>query len=265
MTERWDPVEDRPYGSVPWHMAGRALAVSLRPKNRALLRQRLPAALSLPSDPIVRVRIWDLAHDAGLGRTATQVLPELTAFQEVAFAVPVSFGSLHGDFVKLIYADDPTYTAFGREVMGWPVRSGKIMVGRPWPGTPLSAGQEFTGYLERYGRQLLSISLTLQAPVPPQERPQGLPVWLSARSIPDPSTSRPALNQLIRGGPSEMRWGEMWKATATVALGSSPLDDLSPFAFSEVVAAQYWTGLDLTISGGEVLTDLDAPLASVTA
>src|ERR1700719_1237328 len=76
MTEQWDPVEDRPYGPVPWHMAGRALAVSLRPKNRALLRQRLPAALNLPDEPIIRVRIWDLAHDAGLGRAATQVLPE---------------------------------------------------------------------------------------------------------------------------------------------------------------------------------------------
>lgn len=249
-------IADLPYGLPPWHMAGRALAVWLRLANPDAFRRRLPAIIDIPDDPVVRLRLWDLAHDAGYGQTATLTHPEMTAFKEVALAAPVSYGGLAGDFTKYIYADDPTYTAFGREVMGWPVRHGKIMVGRPWPGSPLAAEQQFTGYLERNGSRLVSVVLTLRAPLARSEYPTGLPVWFSAKSIPGADGLAPVVNQLVRSGPSAIRWGEIWNATATVAFESSATDDLSFLEPFTVVAAQYWADLDLTIGPGKVLAEI---------
>src|ERR1700694_1927279 len=95
-------IADLPYGLPPWHMAGRAFAVWLRLKNSNALRPHLPAIVDIPDDPVVRLRFWDLAHDAGYGQTATMTHPEMTSFKEVAFAVPVSFGGVAGDFTKYI-------------------------------------------------------------------------------------------------------------------------------------------------------------------
>ncbi len=252
-------IADLPYGLPPWHMAGRAIAVWLRLANPGAIRPRLPAIVDLSEDPVVRLRLWDLAHDAGYGQTATLTHPEMTAFKEVALAFPVSYGGLMGDFTKYIYADDPTYTAFGREVMGWPVRNGKIMVGRPWPGTPLTPKQQFTGYLERNGSRLVSVVLTLREPLPRPEYPTGLPVWLSAKSIPDAAGAAPVLNQLVRSGPTAIHWGEIWNATATVTFESTATDDLSFVEPFTVVAAQYWADLDLTIGPGKVLAEIPTP------
>lgn len=237
-------------------MAGRAIAVWLRLSVPSAARQLVPAILDVPDDPVVRLRFWDLAHDAGRGREATLTNPEMTGFKEVALAFPASFRGLHGDFTKYIYADDPTYTAFGREVMGWPVRHGKIMIGKPWPGAPLAAGQQFVGYLERNGSRLVSTAVTLRSPIPQSNYPTGLPVWFSAKSIPNVSGLIPVVSQLVRSGPSAMQQGEIWEATASVAIASSPTDDLKLFESFEVVAAQYWTDLDLTISDGEVLAEI---------
>jgi acetoacetate decarboxylase len=252
---------DLPYGMPPWHMAGRAIAIWLRLAQPEALRKRLPAILSVPEDPVIRLRLWDLAHDAGYGRTATMNDPEMTSFRELAFAVPVSYASLDGDFIKFIYADDPTYTAFGREVMGWPVRYGKIMIGKPLPRAPLTANQRFVGYLERNGARLVSVAATLLTPLDRSRYPLGLPVWLSAKSIPDATGTFPVVSQLVRSGPSEMNWGEIWDATATVKVESAARDDLSFLEPSEVIAAQYWSDLDLTIAEGEVLAEIPAEAA----
>lgn len=249
-------IADLPYGLPPWHMAGRAFAVWLRLKNPNALRPHLPAIVEIPDDPVVRLRLWDLAHDAGYGQTATMTHPEMTSFKEVAFAVPVSYGGLSGDFTKYIYADDPTYTAFGREVIGWPVRPGKIMMGQPWPGTPLAEQLQFTGYLVRNGSRLVSVTLTLSRPLPRSEYPTALPVWLSAKSIPDVDGNSLVVSQLVRSGPSAIRWGEIWEATATVALETTSTDDLSFLEPFTVVGAQYWANLDLTISAGKVLAEI---------
>jgi Acetoacetate decarboxylase (ADC) len=248
------------YGPPPWHMAGRTLALWFRLADPAEARRHVPNGLAMDGDPIVRARFWDLVHDAGSGadlgsRPSSATAPIRVAEAVVAF--PVSLGSISGDYLAHMYADDPVYTAFGREVMGWPLRAGDVVVS-PAPDEELRAGARLAGRLERDGDPLLEAALILGEPLPDAERPTELPRWLSWKIVPRVDEPGDALRQLVQTGPARIEWGPIWRAQGELSFGSGPSDELEFLRPREVVAAHYWSHVDLSVGFGRVLAEEEA-------
>jgi acetoacetate decarboxylase len=206
----------------------------------------------MDADPVVRARFWDMLHDAV--PSGEEGARPWRPFREAVVAFPVRYGSVAGDFPTYMYADDPAYTVLGREVMGWPVRDGLITVdpeptGGPAPGTRLG------GRLDRDGRTIMTAQVELTGEqlavddsVPPR--------WLAAKVITDVSSPRAAVSQLVATGPERIHGRAVWKADATLAFFEGPGDELHFLAPREIVEAQYWSDVELTIGWGEVLAEL---------
>ncbi|HYM83399.1 MAG TPA: acetoacetate decarboxylase family protein [Candidatus Dormibacteraeota bacterium] len=240
------------YGPVPWHMTGRALAIWFRSADPAEAARHIPDRCELDADPILRARFWDLRHDGGWGARAEDASgsPSL-ALREAVVAFPVSCAGLRADLPAHMYADEPTYVAFGREVMGWPLRGGAIDVDAE-PAAGLSAGTRISGSLERAGRMIMRASLTLRGPQRvAADAP--LPRWIGQRVIPDVDGQSADPPDLIETGPSRFRLGAVWTADATLEFAPGPFDELEFLRPAEIVRAEYWVGLDLTIGPGRIL------------
>lgn len=214
----------------------------------------------MDADPIVRARFWDLVHDAGSGadlRAAPSTATAPIRVAEAVVAFPVAFGSVGGDYTAHMYADDPVYTAFGREVMGWPLKAGDVTLS-PVPEGDLRAGIRLTGRLERDGDALMEAALTLDEPLPDAERPTDLPRWLSWKVVPRVDRPGDALRQLVQTGPVRIDRGPIWRAQGELSFGNGPSDELEFLRPREVVAAQYWSHVDLSVGYGHVLAEEEA-------
>lgn len=243
------------YGPPPWHLAGRALALWFRLVDPAEARRHVPPLLEMADDPVVRARFWDLAHDSGMpdGRAAGEPLPTRVAEAVVAF--PVAYSGVGGDYTVHMYTDDPVYTAFGREVMGWPLKHGRIVVSGPPPAAGLERGVTISAHLERDDRVLMSAALTLTEPLPDGERPTQLPRWLTQKLVPRADGNGDAIRQLVQTGPERAEWGPVWRAEGELRFADGPNDELGFLAPREIVAAQYWSKIDLSVGYGRILLD----------
>ena len=241
-------------------MAGRTLALWFRLADPDEARRHVPEGLAMDADPIVRARFWDLVHDAGSGADLRDPSLSATAPIHVAEAVvafPVSYGSISGDYTAHMYADDPVYSAFGREVMGWPLRAGDVTVSPP-PAGDLRAGVRLAGRLGRDGNALMDAALTLVEQFPDAERPTDLPRWLSWKVVPRVDGPGDALRQLVQTGPTRIEWGPIWRAHGELTFGSGPSDELEFLRPRDVVAAHYWSHVDLSVGFGHVLAQEEA-------
>ena len=214
-------------------------------------RRHVPALLEMTDDPIVRARFWDLAHDSG----ATDPAAAPIRVAEAVVAFPVGYGGVSGDYTAHMYADDPVYTAFGREVMGWPLKHGRVVVGPPGPGPGLKGGVTISAHLERDGLMIMRASLKLTEPLLEVEHSIELPRWLTMKLVPRAEGSGDALRQLLQTGPDRVDWGPIWRAEGELRFADGPNDELGAFAPREIVAAQYWSAVDLSIGYGRILLD----------
>jgi len=248
------------YGPPPWHMAGRTLALWFRLADPDEARRHVPEGLAMADDPIVRARFWDLLHDAGSGaelRDGSSSANPPIRMAEAVVAFPVSYGSVSGDYTTHMYADDPVYTAFGREVMGWPLKAGGVTIS-PAPSGELRPGHRLTGRLERDGLALMDSALTMVEPLPDVERPTELPRWLTWKVVPRVDGPGDALRQLVQTGPTRIEWGPIWRARGELSFGPGPSDELDFLRPREVVAAHYWSHVDLSVGFGRVLAEEEA-------
>lgn len=245
-----------PYGPPPWHMSGRVFTIWYRLADPDEARNHIAPPLLVSDDPVCRARFYDIIHDAGKGDEWAALNPEQTQFHEAVVAIEVSYGDIRGDYSIHSYSDDPTYTAWAREVIGWPVKAGKIHMSRPWQPHNLQPGVTITGALERFGQRLMSASVTLTEPLPQERRPQGLPHWFTYKVIPSAEKPEAEIRQLILAGPSRVDAGPIWQATATLELGEGLNDELHFLRPREIVAAEYWPQVDLTVGFGRILERL---------
>jgi len=242
------------YGPPPWRMHGRTLALRYRLTDPDEARRHVPAGLEMDEDPVVRARFWDMRHDAlrslGDGEAAW------TPFREAVIAFPVRRGALSGDYPTYMYADDFAYTAMGREVMGWPVRDGIISVD-PEPSTGPAAGTTLSARLVRDGAELMHIDMALTGArlADGDTRP---PRWLATKIIPDATRPLASVAQLLETGPERIHRRTIWAADASLRLGVGEGDELHYLEPREIVSAEYWNDVDLTIGWATVLDELGA-------
>jgi acetoacetate decarboxylase len=233
-------------------MRGRTLALWYRLADPAEARRHVPALVEMDDDPVVRARFWDMEHDAEpVGDSGPR---PWRPFREAVVAFPVRYGDVSGDFPTYMYADDVTYTLFGREVMGWPVRDGAIRVD-PEPAGGPQAGVRLTGVLERGGRTLMTAEVTLsgeEVAVDDSTPPR----WLAAKVITDVAGPSAAISQLVATGPERIHERRVWAADGRLTFEEGPADELHFLAPREIVGAQYWSGVRLTIGWGTPLAEL---------
>ncbi len=243
------------YGPPPWRMAGRTLALWYRLADPDEARRHVPDGCTLDADPVVRARFWDLTHDGGLSAPTSANGPTEMSFREAVVAFPVVCAGVAGDFTTHMYADEPVYTAFGREAMGWPLRHGEIEVTHP-ASDDLARGGTASGRLKRDKREVMRIDLTLIRPLAESERPKGLPRWITWKVIPGVDGGVPAISQLVETGPSELKWGPIWAAEGHLEFGEGPRDELHFLQPREIVAAEYWDTIEFVIGPGRILAEL---------
>ncbi len=246
------------YGPPPWRMHGRTLALRYLLADPDEARRHVPAGLEMYHDPVVRARFWDMRHDA-LRSLGDDGGPEVwTPFREAVIAFPVRRGDVAGDYPTYMYADDFAYTAMGREVMGWPVRDGDISVEPEPPGGPI-AGTTLAAGLVRGGVELMHIDMTLtgdhRADIDTQP-----PRWLATKIIPHATRPVADVAQLLQTGPERIHSRTIWSAQASLQLGEGVGDELHHLRPRQIIAAEYWNEVDLTIGWATILDELgDSP------
>ena len=235
------------YVPPPWQMRGRTLALWYRLADPDEARRHVPSVVEIDDDPVVRVRFWDMEHDAvpsgGDGERPWR------RFREAVVAFPVRYHEVVGDFPTYMYADDVAYTSLGREVMGWPLRDGVISVDAE-PAGGLGSGVRLGAWLERDGRTVMSAEVTLtgeELTVDDSTPPR----WLATKVITDVAGPSAAIAQLVATGPERIHERRVWAAEARLDLGEAPSDELHYLAPREIVQAQYWSGVRLTIGWGK--------------
>ena len=110
----------------------------------------------------------------------------------------------------------------------------------------------------RDGHLLMSAALELTELLPEAERPSGLPRWLTMKQIPRADRPGDAVHQLVQTGPERLEWGPIWRAHGELHFPAAQIDELGSLAPREIVAAQYWSAVDLSVGYGRVLMDLGA-------
>jgi hypothetical protein len=244
------------YGSPPWHLAGRAFSILCRLDDPDEAGRHVPDVLSVDRDPLVKIRFWDLIHDSGFGEDGRSDAPPLTIVREAVLAFPVRYGLIEGDFPAYMYADDPIYSAFGRETMGWPLRDGNVGFDTMWPGAPLVEGTMLSAGLARRGRPLMNVSLTLTGRVTDDGEVTPPPRWFAVRRIPDLASPTDSIRELALTGPSRFRRGPVHEARGAIDVVESAANELGWFRPRVILGAELWSDVYLTIGYGHSLADL---------
>lgn len=241
------------YGPPPWHMSGRLLTIWYRPANPEALQQFVMPPLSIPTDALCRVRFWELMHDAGRGNALPSDTPAQTRFCEAVLAIDVQYEAMRGDYSVNIYANEPTYVAWAREVIGWPVKMGQVSLNNAWRPHMLQGGDKFTGVLERFGQQLLRGTVTLKHPIDPAYRPYSLANWFTFKIIPSAAQTQPEIAQLVLVQPITLELGTVWECEGAFQIDDGPNDELQLLNGSEIVWAEYGSYVNLKVGYGTIL------------
>ncbi len=244
------------YGPPPWHMSGRNFTIWYRPEDPGELLNYIAPPLQVPDDALCRARFWELTHDAGQGDNLVELNPAQAQFQEAVLAIDASYAALRGDYSVHIYADEPTYTAWAREVIGWPVKMGNIHLTRAWHPHALQAGITFTGILERFGSQVMKASVTLTQEISIDQRPYAASNWFTYKVIPSAEKPEPEVCQLVLIQPAVLGYGPIWKAEGTLEIAEGINDELHFLRPAEIVFAEYWSFVELSVGYGQILARL---------
>ncbi len=242
------------YGQAPWRLCGRVFTIWYHLADPAEGRRQVPPPLEAPENPLCRARFYELNMDAGYGDELVALNPEQSQFFEAVIAIECSYQGIQGDCSVHMYSDNATYIAWGREVIGWPLKQGKITMTRPWKPGALEAGVEIAGELERYGRRLMSARVKLRERQEARSRP--LPNWFSHKQIPGIEGDALDVDQLILSGPSRMDVDQVWDASGEFELHEGLADELHHLRPAEIVSADYVPWADLTVGHGRVLKHL---------
>ena len=243
-----------PYERAPWHLSGRVFTIWYYLADPAEARRQVTPPLEVPENPLCRARFYELNMDGGYGDALAVRNPPQSRFFEAVIAIECSYQGLRGDCSAHMYSDNATYIAWGREVIGWPLKEGNISITSPWKPHQLEAGVEIAGNLERFGERLMSAKIQLTAPR--QTGAVSLPNWFSHKLIPNVEGREPDVNQLILAGPSRMDIGPVWEATGALELRQGSADELQFLRPGEIVSADYAPYVDLTVGHGKVLEKL---------
>ena len=171
-------------------------------------------------------------------------------YLEAGIGIPAVFAGVPGNYAVCLYLDKALPIVGGREVWGWPKKEAEMVFAEK--------DGEISGRVERFGTVLLSLSGKLAKKADPVTAQPELP-WFLLKIIPSVRKDAPPdVRQLTATRNTDVAVRELWNCTASLKLGTSPLDRLGDIPVTEIVGAQFSVG-DFTMDYGDVLYDYLAP------
>ncbi|MBM4363528.1 MAG: acetoacetate decarboxylase family protein, partial [Deltaproteobacteria bacterium] len=84
------------------------------------------------------------------------------------------------------------------------------------------------------------------------------PHWLTDKLIPAVDGPVPVVHQVVHTWAESFEMGPIWAAEGELSFADAPHDELAGLAPREIMRAEYWSELKLTVGYGKVLADLKA-------
>jgi hypothetical protein len=151
-----------------------------------------------------------------------------------------------------MFADDAVYNAFGREVMGWPLRDGTIQFDA---AQDLGTGGTVRARLEYGGQTAVRAQVELEGLVPASELPADVPRWIGWKLIPDVDGRSALVDQLVETGPETLDRGVVWRGRGSLEFAKVRGLELHYLRPRSLVGVEYWSAISLVIGSGRVLVD----------
>ena len=151
------------YGPPPWHFMGRVITVYLR-CDPAWIAAHVPPPLAPIAEPVLRVSVYDMACDYGLGEDFIAMRPEESSFREGGVSLFVTHRGVPGHYSAFIWCDNDAEIAVGREMYGWPQRYGQFAITKPPYRRAWRPGDKVIGRASRYGRPVFDLEMTVERP-----------------------------------------------------------------------------------------------------
>jgi hypothetical protein len=247
MSDPYDSAAHLAWCDPPWTITGRSITAWF-PIPRAVLEASLPRHLRREdSDDWARLRFYDARFEARNVGEGAPFAPRTGAFREAVVAFPAAAGSLEGDATMFMWADDEPYTTWGREVYGWPILRGELMLeGSIWD-SPLAAGARGSALLNAaYGTAAVTeVELGEQV-----ELSTAGGWWITPRRRLARAGLDGELEDVVAARPEIVSPGRAYDASGAVRFGFAaghPLHGLAPEVDHVVVV----DGFELIV-GGEV-------------
>jgi len=133
---------------------------------------------------------------------------------------------------------------------------GNVYLTRAWRPQEPHPGDTFTGVLERFGSQLLKASVTLKSEIDANQRPFRASTWFTYKMIPSVEKLEPEVRQLVMIQPTTLACRSIWAAEGTIEINEDFNDELHFLRPKDIVFAEYFPYLELSVGYGRVLATL---------
>lgn len=231
----------------PWLITGRSITAWF-PVPRSVLEAALPRALRRAGEePWARLRFYDARFEVCKPPAGAPLAPRAGAFREAVVAFPAAAGGCEGDATMFMWADDEPYTAWGREVYGWPILRGALTLeGSIWDAQ-LPSGATGSGHLQAASGSAALEGVELAEPV---ESTTSGGWWLNPRRRLERAGLDGEHSDIVAACPRILNPGRAYAASGSIRLEFAPghpLHGLTPAAGRVVLV----DGFELVV-GGEV-------------
>ena len=167
------------------------------------------------------------------------------SYLEVGFVVPTTLSNKSGGYSLFLYLNKPGPAISGREIWGYPKKDAEIVM--------LDEKGKITFTVERLGTTIMKATFQRAEKVEPlPSRPPR--VRYNLKYIPSVRKNAPPDVMQITSNVQENRLKELYKGTATLELGTTPVDPLGAIPILEIVRAEFGV-IDGVVDYGDVLFD----------
>ncbi len=214
------------YGPPPWHFMGRVITVFVQ-ADPDWIRMHVPAPLKPVAAPIVRVSVYEISCDYGLGEAFIARHPEESTFHEGSVALYVEHEDVAGHYSPYIWCDNDAEIAVGREMYGWPQRLAQFAITRPPHRRSWRAGDVAVGRVSRYGRQLYDLEMTVARAGDVDVGVPGFRHFYTMTVLPSPEAGGGVTRTLVCTAMHDVRIDDVWSGSAQVHFHAPELAGLA--------------------------------------
>lgn len=214
------------YGAPPWHFMGRVATVYLR-CDPDWIRAHVPPPLIPIVQPIVRVSVYDMSCDYGLGESFRTRHPEESSFREGGVSLFVEHEGVAGHYCAFIWCDNDAEIAVGREMYGWPQRYGQFAITRPPHRRDWRPGDVLVGRASRYGRQVFDLEMEIERSGDVDVGVPAFQNFYTMTALPSPEAGGGVTHTVVCTAMQDIRIDDLWAGRGRVVFHAPELAGLA--------------------------------------